>query len=243
MKHRTIILAFVIACFTAVPAQARYLQMQQQYGYVQNRPPAISPTATIQHVGVRPVTATVAPRQTIQPTVHAAALSSSLHPVAQFKSQPLQLKQYQDGMNLYQYCKSVPVNYVDPSGLTTITEYHNPGDTGHWGIHVDGRDYDFGPIGPPLDNWGTHLGQAPWHGAMDNKSASATTYALKLKKKGRMHNGPNAGKRCCKLTLRNAGICVKYMALQWDGDLYLNFTHHCRTFVNHAKMGCCLKRN
>lgn len=241
MKHRTIILAFVIACFTAIPAQARYLQMQQQYGYVQNRPPAISPTATIQHVGVRPVNATVAPRQTIQPTLHAAALSSSLHPVAQFKSQPLQLKQYQDGMNLYQYCKSDPVNYVDPWGLTSIKEYRNKGALGHAGLIVDGKDIDFGPKDLPTDSYTDgYSGRSPYGGWSIGPSATITP--LKMKTKGKMKYGPNKGKKCCNLKLRNAAICVKYASLKWNNSHYALPYRNCRSFVSSATGGCCLTK-
>ncbi len=118
MKHRIIILPFIVACFTAIPAQARYLQMMQQYGYVQNRPPVISPTVTIQHIGVRPVTVSVPPRQTVQSTVHTAVLSSGLQAVAQFQSKPqfVPQDQYHDGMNLFQYVKSNPVLFLDPKG-------------------------------------------------------------------------------------------------------------------------------
>ena len=240
MKHRILVLAFMVTCFTAICAQARYLQMQQQYGYIQNRPPAISPSATIQHVSVRPIVTTVVSRQTVQPTVQIATSSQSLKPVARFKSQPPQLKQYHDGMNLYQYCKSDPVNYVDPWGLTAISEYRNPGTMGHTGLIVDGKDYDYGPKGSL--SLGSGPGQSPWMGSKNNMTAEATKYTLELKKSGKMKYGPNKGKKCCSLTLRNVAICVKYAAVRWDGTTYKVLTNNCRSFVKDAKSKCCLKR-
>ncbi len=249
MKHRTIILAFVIACFTAIPAQARYLQMQQQHSYVQNRPPAISPTVTIQQVGARPVTATVAPRQTIQPTVHAAALSSSLHPVAQFKSQPLQLKQYQDGMNLYQYAKSDPVNYVDPWGLVcsvVVKRFVITGsswiDLGHEWLSTGSGSIGFWPNGAgiPGREWSVF---SPDPG---ESSLKAPDIIWDTKRDNGWFNekkinwGTGKGKKCCTATCSDITSCV--LSSPDPGWKDMPIFNNCRTFVSLTLKGCCLSK-
>jgi len=146
-------------------------------------------------------------------------------------------RQYADGYALQVYAKGDPVNNRDDWGLTTIIEYRNPGLTGHAGLLVDGRDYDFGPL-----SGSTGPGQSPWQGSRVNMTTDATTYALKLKKRGYMLAGPKKGIPCCKLKMRNAGICVKYVAVEWDGTEYHWLMRSCRNFVKDAKYKCCLIR-
>lgn len=103
MKFRHLILISVIGLFLMNSAHARYLQMMRQYSYVGTQPTAIQ-------------------------TIHAAPIANtsqintprpSMQPVAQFqsKSQIVHQSQYADGMNLYQYVRSNPINLIDPYGL------------------------------------------------------------------------------------------------------------------------------
>jgi hypothetical protein len=231
MKYRTTILSVIITCITAVSAQAQYLRMMQQYGYIQSRPPVISPAVTVQHVGVRPINATVTPRQTVQPIVP----SPSLSPVAQFKSQPPQLKQYQDGMNLYQYCKSDPVNYVDPWGLTSIKQYKNPTGYHHAGILVDGQDVDFGPNYPNIVD-----GMSPWPFGGPDTDAEITE--LTKRNWGLLLVGTFPPKRCKCATYADIKKCINAMSAIYDWKPYIYPIQNCQTFVWDVRQSCCLEK-
>ena len=160
------------------------------------------------------------------------------------KNNPFNIwRQYADGVNIYEYVKSMPLDCKDPWGLVKIVEYHNKGWKGHAGLLVDGKDYDFGPRDGKTVGWSE--GMAPWGTTDDrfrnNKGDGASTYELKLSKRGFMLIGPKKRYKCKCLTLRNAAICIKNSARIWNGMPYHSVINNCRNFVYDTKRQCCLE--
>ena len=155
-------------------------------------------------------------------------------------------RQYSDGCGLQVYAQGDPVNNRDGWGLTTIIEYRNLGPLGHAGLLVDGRDIDFGPLSNITNEW-VYAGISPWERSDGNNDQTgpdptANRYNLTMSRSWlrKMDAGPKKGVACCKLTLKNAAICVKYVSREWDGSPYLLGVQDCRTFVWEAATRCCL---
>jgi hypothetical protein len=160
-----------------------------------------------------------------------------VNPIGETQNLNNPLRQYENGLNIYQYCYSMPLSHADPSGLTTIQVYTSTYFPWHKGFLIDGVDIDFGP--DTARGW--YYGKVPYGGY--NASYAKVQNIRSLVKTGRMKYGPNAGKQCCSLTLRNAAICIKYFAFtEWSPSPYLLIGRNCYDFVRKGREGCCLGR-
>jgi hypothetical protein len=156
--------------------------------------------------------------------------------------------QYRDGDDLYEYARSTPTGHVDTDGLTTVQGYTMYGKQFPWLYHVgfliDGKIYDFGP-GPNANVWLWEPGVAPYGtGPTAGTPPDSNNIVIRdmvLKTTGEMGEGPNKGKKCACLTLRNAATCVKYMAVKWNGTRFHATQRNCTHFKHDATAACCLK--
>lgn len=234
MRARFLTLTFIVTCFTVVSAQARYQQQFRRYGYVAATPPAIASVSHQQVVGPRPVY--TAPNLTVQS-----------QPIAQFKSRPPQLRQYDDGVNLYQYCKSDPVNYVDPWGLKAIRECdclakRVKGKFGHEWLECGGSSWGFYPPGI-VSSPDPHRGK--------HRHDELIIWGISKKRFGRLKYGSKKGTKCKCASCSDIMSCISDYARYahdeidygiWGVD---GWTRHytCRTFVKKALSKCCLYKS
>jgi RHS repeat-associated protein len=152
--------------------------------------------------------------------------------------------QYLDGMNLYQYVRSNPINYVDPYGLCAIREYmEHPlvgGGIPHKGILVGlNTDYDFGPG----VSWmpGLVPGVCPWPFGGPTWG-STVTWDLEIKKTSeKIKYGHPDRPLCCCATCGDVQKCVRRTCAEWNGTGFWPW-RNCWSFVSAAKSNCCLKR-
>jgi RHS repeat-associated protein len=143
------------------------------------------------------------------------------------------LRQYKDGLNIYQYCRSNPLLDADPLGLTSIELYTNTYFPWHKGFIIDGKDIDFGPD----EQKGGYAGKVPYGGY---NASYSTRVKLRLHSYGWLKYGPKTGKSCCSSTLKNASLCLKYFAFTWDPSPYMVIGRNCWNFVYTGMDGCCL---
>lgn len=178
--------------------------------------------------------------------------------------------QYPDGLNLYEYVKSNPVNYGDPYGLVPcgITFNKDVKKRGILGI-IDKpthywlwgkKQWDFGPDiawikrtynpKPPYSlKWYENCGIlhhcegiAPWPGNYNRVGDYSKT--LKEKKHGHLKaGGPGVKDKACKcVTCGDIEACLDDMVTIWDKKSYDHWFQNCRTFVYDAMGKCCLKK-
>ena len=170
------------------------------------------------------------------------------------------VKQYTDGMSVYEYVGSRPMTGTDPEGLfwypipppippspprrptrcmnPGITEYQHNYGVRHKGLLVGGRDVDFGP-----GHWASYLGVCPWPGnAANTPSPANTNYmrGLSVRWSGRLRLGRARGKRCCAATCVEIQECVNNACGNWNGTRYGLLTRNCYDFVSSTKNACCL---
>ena len=153
------------------------------------------------------------------------------------------VRQYQDGMNLYEYVKSNPVNYVDPYGLRSCeinifqTPYCPFGDPGHTWLSWEGGTADLPPdyVNSPNHNCQKNLKyiEAAWH--------TGTTEGGQL-----WHKDPKKRKNCSCASCDDITTCLRnYMAAK-SGDFHWHILpgtgYNCRDFVRDSMKKCCLKR-
>lgn len=224
MKSRLLILAFIVVCVTSVSVQAQYLEMLRRQAYIKANP---------KPVGITPVS---------------HMLSTNTQSEAHARPQPPQLLQYEDGYGLRVYCKSDPINYVDPWGLETkMFHYRMKDGYGHEGIFFDGTDYDYGPIFIG-DKWWEELlgvlwGVAPWSYNDDEISSDSNFLwkkSLQIRKSGSMIISGTKRVECKCATNSDIKKCLNQISADWNGSHFVIVGHSCRTFAKKAKTKCCL---
>ena len=236
MKFRSLIFVSIISIFLTNAAHAGFLQMTRQYDYVGVKPPAVQ--------SVNSMTPVTTSSQT-------PATKSGLQTVAQFQSKPqiVPQNQYADGMNLYQYCQSDPVNKIDPWGLECgvvvkrfVVRDSSWIDMGHEWLSTGSGSIGFWPNGAgiPGREWsvfspdpGESSSKAPdivWDTNRDNGWFNEK----KLKW------GTGAGKKCCAATCSDITSCVLSSPDPgWRNNAIFN---NCRKFVDVTLKGCCLSK-
>lgn len=151
--------------------------------------------------------------------------------------------QYPDGLNLYEYCKSSSLSYVDPLGLTAcgIRVYRSAictltpkqqSDYGHQWLTDGTTTWDFpknyfsDPIQTchkfdkehPMWIWDVHIN---YFG------------------QGQLPDGTPCGQATCS----QIKDCLQQAENDWAGTGYEFFGHNCIDFTKNALMKCCLTRN
>lgn len=204
----------------------------------------------------------VSARATIQPNTASASSPSTQtkeHTSGlNLKSQQLRKQQliglnvydqYKDGMSLYQYCQSDPVNKIDPWGLECgvvvkrfVVRDSSWIDMGHEWLSTGSGSIGFWPNGAgiPGREWsvfspdpGESSSKAPdivWDTNRDNGWFNEK----KLKW------GTGAGKKCCAATCSDITSCVLSSPDPgWRNNAIFN---NCRKFVDVTLKGCCLSK-
>ena len=154
-------------------------------------------------------------------------------------------KQYVDGMNIYQYVLSNPVNNIDQFGLKCgIQSYRNRVGNKHAGILINGADYDFGPVS--LNPFWAE-GQCPWRlGGIEYQDDKGNAKPpkvrdLEIRSMGLLWHGQSRGKPCKCATCDDIISCIIKVCQNWDGTKYVYPIRTCWNFVAAVKSDCCLK--